>query len=168
MTSLNLSWITKELAIGGWFAGERIVDLVRDHRVGAVIDLRAEMCDDELALGRHGIAFLSLPTLDHDAIDPRMLRDGIAFAMAHIDAGRRVLAHCDHGIGRSALLALCVLVDRGHPPLAALELAKQRRMLVSPTPTQLAAWSAWLRDRGIRPPTFEQLASIAYRHLGAR
>jgi protein-tyrosine phosphatase len=76
-----------------------------------------------------------------------------------------VLIHCQHGIGRSALLALCVLVDCGHEPLAALELAKSRRAKVSPSPAQYEAWATWLRGREIAPPSFDAFAAIAYRHL---
>ena len=161
----NLDWITPELAVGGSFPTERAEHLARAHGVGAVVDLRAEACDDEAVLRRHGLEFLHLPTIDHDAVSPAMLADGVAFAGAHLDAGRRVLIHCEHGIGRSALLALCVLVERGMEPLEALELAKSRRALVSPNPPQYEAWQTWLQARGQEPPGFDAFAEIAYRHL---
>jgi protein-tyrosine phosphatase len=99
-----------------------------------------------------------------------MLRAGVAFANRHLDRGERVLIHCEHGIGRSATLALCVLVSRGAEPLAALELAKTRRPLVSPSPAQYEAWAAWLRawktGRAVTwdTPSFDDFAAIAYRH----
>lgn len=161
----NLDWITPELAVGGSFPTEKAEHLAREMGVGAVVDLRAEACDDEAALVEHGMAFLHLPTIDHDAVSPAMLADGVAFAGAQLDAGRRVLIHCEHGIGRSALLALCVLVDRGAAPLDALELAKSRRALVSPSPRQYEAWQSWLQARGLEPPGFDAFAEIAYRHL---
>jgi protein-tyrosine phosphatase len=164
---LNLSWITPALAVGGRFAATHVETLARAHRVGAVIDLRAEDRDDEEVLARHGVAFVSLPTADHDAISPPMLSAGVAFAAEHLDAGRRVLVHCEHGIGRSALLALCVLVERGAAPLDALALAKDRRAVVSPSPAQYEAWARWLRARGDEPPSFDAFAAIAYRHLSA-
>ena len=100
-----------------------------------------------------------------------MLRDGVAFASRHLDRGERVLIHCEHGIGRSATLALCVLVSREMEPLAALELAKSRRSLVSPSPAQYEAWAKWLRDwKGAHQadwdiPPFDAFKAIAYRHL---
>lgn len=165
MPALNLSWITEELAIGGSFPGERLEELVRDHRVGAIIDLRQEARDDEELLRRHGVRFLYLPTLDFHGSSPEMLDEGVAFAEAQIAAGRRVLAHCHFGIGRSATLALCVLVARGHAPLEALALAKARRDLVSPSQAQYAAWAAWLAGRRHDAPAFAAFAEIAYRHL---
>jgi protein-tyrosine phosphatase len=95
-----------------------------------------------------------------------MLADGVAFARDRLDAGEKVLIHCEHGIGRSALLALCVLVDGGMEPMEAVRLAKDRRERFSPNLAQYAAWDAWLRGRGLEPPPFDDFAAVAYRHLG--
>lgn len=161
----NLDWITPALAVGGSFPAERAAHLARELAIGAVVDLRAEACDDEAVLRRHGLVLLHLPTLDHHAVSPAMLADGVEFSRAQLEAGRKLLIHCEHGIGRSALLALCVLVDAGTAPLEALELAKSRRALVSPSPAQYEAWRAWLEARGLKPPGFEAFARVAYRHL---
>ena len=173
-TPLNLSWITDDLAIGGSFRSADAEVLARELRIRAVVDLRVEACDDAVVLERHGLAFLHLPTEDHCAVSPAMLGEGVAFANRHLDRGERVLIHCEHGIGRSATLALCVLVSRGHEPLAALELAKSRRALVSPSPAQYEAWAGWLAatkaeaGAGWRIPSFDAFAAIAYSHLRAR
>jgi protein-tyrosine phosphatase len=165
---LNLSWITDELAIGGCFPSDSIAGLV-EHRVAAVVDVRGEACDDDSLLAHHGIAFLHLPTRDHCAVSAAMLRQGIAFVTGYLDTNQRVLVHCQFGIGRSALLVLCVLVARGHAPLAALELAKSKRACVCPSPAQFEGWAAWLRahaDAQVvtwQVPSFAAYAEIAYR-----
>jgi protein-tyrosine phosphatase len=103
-----------------------------------------------------------------------MLRAGVAFANGYLGSGQRVLIHCEHGIGRSVTLALCVLVSRGMPPLDALELAKTRRSLVSPSPAQYEAWAEWLtrwraeRNLAWQTPSFDAFAAIAYSHLQAK
>ena len=162
---LNLSWVTPQIAIGGGFPEEAAERLAREHGVGAVIDLRSEGRDDEETLRRHGMTLLHLPTDDHCAISPAMLEEGVAFAHARLAAGQRLLIHCREGVGRSATLALCVLVDQGHAPLDALILAKHGRWQVSPNPTQYAAWAQWLERRGLEAPDFVTFAAIAYRHL---
>ncbi|HET7502197.1 MAG TPA: dual specificity protein phosphatase family protein [Kofleriaceae bacterium] len=168
---LDLSWITESFAIGGSFPPTLSEALAHEHRVSAVVDLRGEASDDEQLLARYGIELLHLPTIDFAPISPPRLRQGIAFVTSHMTSGRRVLAHCAQGIGRSALLALCVLVDRGLSPLEALALAKARRAQVSPSPAQYEAWAAWLATWRIehgacwRVPTFDQFKAIAYRHL---
>jgi protein tyrosine phosphatase (PTP) superfamily phosphohydrolase (DUF442 family) len=174
MPALNLSWITDNLAVGGSFSTQDAERLARELGIKAVVDLRVEACDDAAVLKRHGIAFLHLPTEDHCAVSAPMLREGVAFAGRHLDAGERVLLHCQHGIGRSALLALCVLVSRGHKPLSALRLAKARRSLVSPSPAQYEAWIEWLEgwkaetEAGFVLPDFDAFAAVAYSHLRAR
>jgi protein-tyrosine phosphatase len=167
----NFDWIVPTLAVGGSFPVDAVRELAVEHAVKAVIDLRTEECDDEAVLREHGLTFLHLPTQDLCAVAQDSLRNGVAFANRHLDAGERVLIHCQHGIGRSATLALCVLVSRGFPPLDALELAKTRRPLVSPSPAQYEAWTLWLtasrREAGATwaIPPFDDFKAIAYRHL---
>jgi len=167
ISKIVFSWITDALAVGGRFASEHAEQLAQEHRISAVVDLREEDRDDEHVLRRHGISFLHLPTPDNFGVSRAMLDDGVEFTNLHLDAGQRVLIHCEHGIGRSALLALCVLVDRGMDPLAALALAKDRRAVVSPSQAQYEAWAVWLRAHGHAVPHFGGFAAIAYRHLHA-
>lgn len=167
----TFSWITDRLAVGGRFPSERAEELARAHGIRAVIDLREEDRDDEALLRRHGIALLHLPTEDMCGVDAAQLERGVQFANAALDRGERLLIHCEHGIGRSATLALCVMVWRGAAPLEALERMKSRRALVSPSPAQFDCWSAWLaRHRELRRapwqvPDFDAFQAIAYRHL---
>jgi protein-tyrosine phosphatase len=166
---LDLSWITESLAIGGSFRPTQTA-VLRDHGVTAVVDLRGEESDDAHLLAKHHVEFLHLPTIDFSPVSPAALRRGIDFVTAQLTAGRRVLVHCARGIGRSAVLGLCVLVEQGHTPMEALVLAKTRRRVVSPSPSQFQAWAAWLVDRRAESraswhvPTFDEFKAIAYRH----
>ena len=170
----NLTWLTDRLAVGGSFPAEHAGLLATVHDIRAVVDLRTEACDDEAVLRQHGVTFLHHPTEDHCAVSPAMLREGVAFVNHRIDRRERVLVHCEHGIGRSATLALCVLVSRGMEPLATLELAKSRPSLVSPSPAQYEAWTEWLREWAQSHevtwsvPDFDAFKAIAYRHLQAQ
>ncbi len=167
---MNLSWITANVAIGGRLSNEELAEL-GSAGVGAVIDLRSEAVDEATILQAHGIDFLHLPTDDHAAVSPAMLESGVEFATGQIERGRRVLVHCEHGIGRSATLALCVLVAQGLEPTQALRLAKDRRDSVSPSPAQYECWRAWLAQwraahrLAWEIPEFDAFAAIAYRHL---
>jgi len=170
----NFSWITQQLAVGGSFPSERAQELASSHGIRAVVDLREEARDDEALLQRHGITLLHLPTEDMCGVDAAQLDHGVAFADAALERGERVLIHCEHGIGRSATLALCVMVWRGEAPLDALERMKSRRALVSPSPAQFACWSEWLRRhrelqrKAWDVPDFDAFQAIAYRHLRGR
>src|SRR3954464_8357616 len=114
--ALNLSWITDHLAVGGRFPDEAVEALARDLGVRAVIDLRVEARDDPALLARHGMEFLHLPTEDQCGVSLPMLEAGVAFAAPRLARGEKVLVHCEHGIGRSAILALCILADAGLAP----------------------------------------------------
>ncbi|WP_375757152.1 dual specificity protein phosphatase family protein [Corallococcus exercitus] len=170
---LNLDWVTPLLAVGGSYPMDAAAHLARKLGVRHVVDVRVECQDDEHVLREHGITFLHLPTVDMRAIQSRMIHDGVAWVRERLAREQKVLIHCEHGIGRSALLTLCVLVDQGMEPLAALELAKTRRPCVSPSPEQLGAFLEYTRDvhaGGSVPwpvPTLEALGTIAYRHLRA-
>ncbi|HEY8570938.1 protein-tyrosine phosphatase family protein [Phenylobacterium sp.] len=168
--SPNLSWVTDDLAVGGSFPAGKAAALASDHGVGAVIDVRSESCDDREELAACGVRFLHLPTDDHHALTQPKLDAGVAFAAEARADGLKLLVHCEHGIGRSATVALCVLVDRGWSPMAALTRAKDVRALVSPSPAQYEAWIAWMARRApdARPPTFEAFKAVAYRHLVQR
>jgi protein-tyrosine phosphatase len=167
----NFDWVTDHLAVGGSFPARQTERLTREHGIRAVIDLRNEDVDDERLLRSHGIALLHLPTQDMCGVDRANLDRGVEFASRRLDRGERVLVHCEHGIGRSAVLALCILVERGHAPLAALELLKNARERVSPSPEQLECWSGWLEARqrltqcDWQLPDLDDCKAIAYRHL---
>jgi hypothetical protein len=161
----NLSWILPDLAVGGSFPIERAASLC-GHGIGAVIDLRSEACDAPDALAACGLSFLHLPTVDMVGVSQPMLDAAVAFARDVRRSRRRLLIHCEHGIGRSATAALCVLVDRGLAPLEALQHAKAQRSLISPSKSQYEAWAAWLARQGdCRAPSYHEFGIVAYRHL---
>jgi predicted protein tyrosine phosphatase len=161
----NFHWLTERLAVGGAFAAEEAALLAEAHGINAVVDLRAEDCDDEEVLRAAGIELLHLPTPDLHPATHQHLEQGVAFVRERLARGDKVLIHCQHGIGRSALLALCVLVDLGFEPLDALRHAKDRREIVSPSRSQYDGWCAWLEGRGVPPPDYHSFGCIAYRHL---
>ena len=81
--------------------------------IGAVIDVTLEDRGDAEEFAACGVDFLHLPTEDVCAVSQDMLDRGVAFARRAAGRQRKLLIHCEHGIGRAPLVALCVLVDRG-------------------------------------------------------
>jgi hypothetical protein len=161
----DFHWVMDGLAVGGCFPIEQAAQLADEHRIAAVVDLRGEDCDNAALLAEHGIDFLHLPTPDMLPAPVAVLDRGLDFVNRHLGGGRRVLIHCQHGIGRSALLALCVMVDSGFQPLDALRQAKDRRMRVSPSEAQYRGWAEWLASRGHPVPSYHEFGCIAYRHI---
>jgi protein-tyrosine phosphatase len=163
----DFHWLTDHVAVGACFPMKAAARLAEEHGIGAVVDLREEDRDDEEQLRAAGIDFLHLPTPDLEPASLEMLGRGVEFVQDRIGEGKRVLIHCQHGIGRSALLALCVLVDHGWEPLDALSHAKDRRRVVSPSRSQYDGWVAWLQARGATAPDYHSFGCIAYRHLAS-
>jgi protein-tyrosine phosphatase len=163
--------VTPDLAVGGRFPIEAAEHLARRLSIRHIVDVRQEARDDERVLREHGISLLHLPTEDLCAISHPMIDEGVRWVCDHLSRGRKVYIHCEHGIGRSALLALCVLVDIGHAPLDALTRAKGARPRLSPSPEQLETFRAWVEERRVAralpwsTPSFEEMADIAYSHL---
>ncbi|QSQ20933.1 dual specificity protein phosphatase family protein [Pyxidicoccus parkwayensis] len=168
---LNLDWVLPSLAVGGRFPIEAAEHLARKLGIRYVVDVRVEERDDEHVLREHGITLLHLPTADLRAIRRELIDDGVAWVTQRLEEGHKVYIHCEHGVGRSALLALCCMVAMGHPPLEALTLAKKQRWQMSPSSEQLRTFRAWAEDWRARHglpwqvPELNALADIAYSHL---
>jgi dual specificity protein phosphatase-like protein len=171
---VDVSWLLPNLALGGRFATEAIAHLVHGLGICSIVDLRSEDKDDEHLLRQHAVELLHLPTLDGSAVGTDMLHRGVAWVNQRLDRGGKVFVHCEHGIGRSALLACCVLVSRGRTPRVAIERVKAARARVAPSPEQLRALLEWTSDwcqrqrRPCPPDTLAELTAVAYRHLNRR
>ena len=166
----DITWLNAYLALSGCIPPERLPAEALRLGIDRIVDVRAECCDDALALRRCGIELLHLPTPDKQAISPEMLQRGVRWVIGSLRDRRRVLIHCQHGVGRSALLAACTLVALGMDCREALQVLKRRRPTVAPSPEQLqalldfAARSAETPAPG-KPATLDDLFQIAYAGL---
>jgi protein-tyrosine phosphatase len=140
-------------------------ELRSDARVKHVVDVRIEQQDDPEHLAALGIELLLLPTHDHCALSDDALAQGVAWVSARLRRSEHVLIHCEHGIGRSVLLAACVLVEAGDAPDEAMRRIKRARAIASPSPAQLEAFIRFCELRGYRGLRFDELAAIVYAHL---
>lgn len=134
---LNMSWITHQLAVGGRVRYEDIYALARAG-ITHVVDTRAEHCDDAQAMAREHIELLHLPTLDTYPLTVEQLLQGSSWVQERIKQEGRVLIHCEHGVGRSVLLACAVLVYGGMKAQDALNLVQEKRWQAAPNQRQVA------------------------------
>src|SRR5438270_265168 len=77
-------------------------------------------------------------TPDTDPLRVEQLRQGASWVQERIKQGGRVLIHCEHGVGRSVLLACAVLVYGGMKAQDALNLVQAKRWQAAPNQRQVA------------------------------
>lgn len=95
----------------------------------------------------HGIAWRHLPIEDFGAPSgeaARLWPQVAAEALAHLETGARILAHCYGGCGRSGMAVLRLMIEAGEVPASAL-----------------------LRLRAARPCAVETEAQRAWAYAGA-
>ena len=163
---LNISWVAPGLAIGGSFRPVQVEGL-RELAIRRVVDVRAERCDDRELLARHGIDLLHLPTPDLNPLDRSSLVRGVEWVCEGLESSDAVLIHCEHGIGRSASLACCVLMARGFSLKEAATMLVRGRARVAPSPAQIEALLEWAHERFGRKVGWEELTGILYRPVAA-
>jgi len=144
---LDVAWVRPDLAVGGRIDPANLPRL-RAMGMESIVDLRAEESDDEEVLVRHGLRFLHLPMPDEFPLTQQQMRDGSRWVAAERAAGRRVLVHCQHGVGRSVMLVAAVLHDEGDPMTEALQQIKARRPRMALNARQLAAVLAYGEGAG--------------------
>ncbi|HXX78441.1 MAG TPA: dual specificity protein phosphatase [Ktedonobacteraceae bacterium] len=133
---LNMSWITTHLAVGGRVHPDDIKALAAVG-ITHVVDTRSEYCDDAEALAKEHIELLHLPTPDTKPLTIEQMLKGSQWVQERMKQGGRVLIHCEHGVGRSALLTCAVLVYNGMHAYDALHLVQEKRWQAAPNHRQV-------------------------------
>ena len=110
-------WLGDEMAGWRWAGVDTVVSLLTSEEEDD-LDLAKEGSEAKAL----GMGFVSFPIPDREA--PRS-DSALAEALEKIDAAlwsaKNVVIHCRQGIGRSGLVAACLLVSKGESPQAAVE-----------------------------------------------
>jgi protein-tyrosine phosphatase len=109
------------------------------------------------ALARHGMTLVRFPVPDFGApSDIRAFADVLTDVQARLRSGQGVLAHCNAGLGRTAVLLAALLKGCGFEGDAVEEIRRIYQLRAMETPAQEAfvrglAFSATEKCRGNRP-----------------
>ena len=133
---LNMNWVTDHLAVGGRVHPADIKALAR-MGITHVVDTRSEYSDDVQAFAKEHIELLHLPAADTQPFTTEQMIQGAKWVNERIAQDGRVLIHCEHGVGRSVLLACAVLVYEGMSAQDALQLVQQKRWQAAPNHKQV-------------------------------
>jgi protein-tyrosine phosphatase len=99
------------------------------------------LADEETAAEQAGVRLTSLPVPDRGVPDSRSAVARLATTLAEsIVAGKGIGVHCRQGVGRSAVLAACILIALGLDPVAALSRVAAARGLAVPETQEQRQW----------------------------
>jgi protein-tyrosine phosphatase len=132
-------WVADEVAAWRKSGIDVVVSLLTPDEV-AEFDLHAEAgwCE------AFGIEFISFPIPDRGVpVSPQAVAALVDKLDEALGAGRQIAVHCRQSVGRSALLAACLLVASGVEPEAAFaRISAARGCSVPDTPEQVR----WVTD----------------------
>ncbi len=126
---------------------EVVVSLLERDEVPGLDDRERDFCNGA------GVEFLTFPIRDKEA--PASIEDAAGFARALADQvleGRPVAIHCLAGIGRSSVVAACVLMSLGIERASALEMIRTARGLRVPETSAQADWLETFELHLANPP----------------
>jgi protein-tyrosine phosphatase len=132
---------------GGDWLGEEIADWKRAG-VNAVLSLLTseeerdlQLRDEAGEIRRQGLEFNSFPIPDRRVpVSQGKLGDALDTLNRQLSAGRNVLVHCRQGVGRSGLVAACLLIKNGMTPGAAIEAVSSARGVEIPETAEQREW----------------------------
>ena len=129
-------WLEDE--IKNWHSSDlkAVVSLLTAEEVED-LDLQKE----EHYCQKNGIQFLSFPIIDRSV--PSSESDAIWLVQrleADLDQGKNINIHCRQGIGRSGLIAVSLLVEKGLSPAVAIESVSKARHVRVPETEAQRAW----------------------------
>lgn len=122
MGSLPLEWDVEEM--------------VREHNIGAVVNMTVEWSGPTAHYERHGVQQLRLPTVDTAAPTLDQVHAGVAFIEEFLAANpsKRVFIHCKGGRGRAAVMTACFYIKQrkgAADPHEVVRELKRKRHVVS-------------------------------------
>jgi protein-tyrosine phosphatase len=111
-----------------------VVSLVESTEIPGLAEAEGVVCDElSLEFVWFPIRDKSVPSADQVAV--------LACELAKdISAGKSVAIHCRAGIGRSTLLAACVLICLGHDGARALDMIAEARGIEVPETEEQRQW----------------------------
>ena len=126
-------WLKDEIA--SWSqAGVNTVLSLLTHEEEQDLDI----ADEAAQVKAHGMEFLSFPIVDRQVPNSEsQLTKTLEQLDSELAAGRNIVLHCRQGIGRTGLVAACLLLTKGLDPETAVKrLSTARGVSIPETPGQ--------------------------------
>jgi protein-tyrosine phosphatase len=129
-------WLDDEIAAWRNAGVDTVVSLLTPDE-----ELELDLKNEAREVRRAGMKFISLPIPDRQV--PRAeseVRVPIENVNIDLSSGKNVVIHCRQGVGRSGLLAACLLITNGLSPGAAIDAVTVARGLPIPETDEQRHW----------------------------
>ena len=131
-------WLEDEIRSWRRSGVDMVVSLLtREEQTELSLDDEGELCRT------NGIEFVSFPIVDRGIPSSiEAFSDQVTKLAEQLASGKNVAVHCRQGIGRAALVAICLLALSGVEPAAAIEWVGAARGCSVPETPEQRRWTA--------------------------
>jgi atypical dual specificity phosphatase len=147
----HFSWVVDDVlaAMARPFDLEPALDFLQDQGIDVVVTLLDEPLDEALVRGR-GMEYYHIAVADFTAPTQDQIELFVEIVEAAREAGKRVVAHCHAGMGRTGTMLAAYLAHLGYDAWAAIDEVRRLRPGSIETPEQedaVVAFSSRVRAR---------------------
>ncbi len=101
-------------------------EVLKDSDIGAIVSL-TESPLNKVLIEEFGFEVKHIPVKDFETPSLEQIEDFLGFAKNVRTNDKKLVVHCDAGIGRTGTMLACYLVSKGYNAEKAIELVREKR-----------------------------------------
>ncbi len=124
----NFSWLIEDEIAGMARPASSVkaFEILKDNDIGAIVSL-SEFSLSKGLIEEFGFEVRHIPLKDFSTPSIKQIDDFMAFAKKVRADGKKLVVHCDAGVGRTGTMLACYLVSKGYNAVKAIEEVRKKR-----------------------------------------